>query len=426
MSFDQWKKLLSGIEECILFLGSELPLQSQEGRLRLPTGELAQQLLDGIDSDDDDDAKLEANNLAQISQRFVAEEDEVELEAEVTRWHGGLRELESNVHNNLAALPFRLIVTSSHDPLLETALHKARKKPAVEYYNYRGRNKELLPTPTIEEPLLFHLYGHVESPSSVVLTETQLLDFLAALISKDPPLPKDLHAELANARRFLFLGFGLQQWYLRILLHVLKVLRGHSRAFAVEALQKDTSSSAQDAIIFYSQNYKIDIQHDDVCAFVEELRSRFTPAEGPKPDEAESVGPEVFISYASENEEEARRVHHELKRGGLQPWLDKESLRGGDRWDDLIESTIKEVDYFVVLNSQELLEKTRNPSYVTKEIKVALRADDMRLGSFIIPAKLDDSELLKQLKGFHAVDLTKDGGPRDLVREIKRQMEATR
>ena len=44
--------------------------------------------------------------------------------------------------------------------------------------------------PTVDSPVLFHLYGRVNEPSSVVVTELQLLDFLARLVSRDPPLPK--------------------------------------------------------------------------------------------------------------------------------------------------------------------------------------------------------------------------------------------
>ena len=131
----------------------------------------------------------------------------------------------------------------------------------------------------------------------------------------------------------------------------------------------------------------------------------------------------MFICHASEDAEKAREIHDALKRAGLEPWLDKESLRGGDVWDDHIESTIKEVDYFVVLNSRALDAKSRAASYVNKEIKKALEAEELRLlGSFIIPVTVDDTPLLKPLSKYHAIDLGVDG-PRALVRAIKRQVD---
>ena len=115
-------------------------------------------------------------------------------------------------------------------------------------------------------------------------------------------------------------------------------------------------------------------------------------------------------------------MHEALKRARLEPWLDKDALRGGDCWDDLIEATIAKVDYFVVLNSKSLAAKSREASYVNKEIRRALQADDMRLvGRFIVPASIDDTPLLEPLAKFQAVDLRRPDGLNDLVRAIKRQ-----
>ncbi len=132
--------------------------------------------------------------------------------------------------------------------------------------------------------------------------------------------------------------------------------------------------------------------------------------------------PKVFVCHASEDADRAREVHDALKRAGIEPWLDRKSLRGGDDWDAMIEATIKEVDYFVVLNSRALAAKSREASYVNKEINEALEAKKWRLVKhFIIPVRVDDAPLLDVLSDYHAVDLNAPDGPRDLVRAIKRQ-----
>ena len=40
----------------------------------------------------------------------------------------------------------------------------------------------------------------------------------------------------------------------------------------------------------------------------------------------------VFISYAREDSEAAKRLYQELKNAGFIPWLDKESLIAGQNW----------------------------------------------------------------------------------------------
>ena len=441
MAFRDWDKLLYGLDrgECILFLGPELPSVSAGGERSIPIEELARRLCADLS---DPGPGPDPGHLPYIAQRYLAQEGDVALEMEISHWHDGLGEAQSALHDDLAVLPWRWIVTSGHDPLMAEALRRAGKTPAVERYHYRGPSKELLPEPSVEAPVLYHLYGHVAEPPSLVVTETQLLDFLANLIARDPPLPNDLNEALANGRLFLFLGFGLRQWYLRILLRVLKVLRHGNRAFALETLNEDGGS--EDAILFYRENFRMDLFHEDVVEFVRELRERyealpggrsFLPSRAPAAASAALAGaaspaasaglPTVFLCHASEDADRAREVHEALVSAGLQPWLDKEALRGGDRWDERIEATIEQVDYFVVLNSRSLVAKSRDRSYVNKEIKRALKADELRLiGSFIIPVALDDAPLLEPLARFQAVDLRSSDGLRDLVRAIKRQVGA--
>ena len=439
MPFQHWDKLIYGIErgECILFLGPELPFATADGRREVPEQSLASRLFERLDHEGLDGLDPRSSDLAWIAQRFIAREDEVDLEMQLTRWHHDWSNQSSALHDDLAALPFRLIVTCGIDPLMEQALHRAGKTPTVERYHYRGRNQELLPEPTVASPVLFYLYGRVSEPASVVLTELQLLDFLACLIAGQPPLPNDLNAALTHGRLFLFLGFGLRQWYLRILFHVLKVLRPTSRAFALDEVLEESAAAQHDksdtSIFFYRDNFKMDLVHLDPVEFVRELQKRFVESGGPErlgtsaagnlsATATPTGGPTVFICHASEDKEKASQVHEALKRARLEPWLDQQALRGGDRWDDLIASTIEKVDYVVILNSMALAAKSREASYVNKEIKRALQADDMRLvGRFIVPASIDDTPLLEPLARFHAVDLRKPDGLSDLVRAIKRQ-----
>ena len=434
MEFEHWDELVYGIArgKCILFLGPQLPVLSDTGQRLVPIQELAAQLLEKLDEEDKDRQVSGINELAQISQRFLVKKGELNLEMEINRWHEDIKQHQSPLHAKLASLPFHHIITSSHDAIMETALRSANKQPNVERYHFKGKNKELLPEASDDTPILFHLYGHISEPSSVVITDTQLLDFLAALISKDPPLPNDLNATLTQGSLFLFLGFGIHQWYLRILLHVLKVLRQGSRTFAIEFGNEELDTSAEDAVLFYRQNYMVDIYKGDIFEFVSELHQHCTPhlatnvsTEKPSvetPHMEAPNQPKVFICHASEDKKYASAITEGLTKAGFSPWLDEKSLRGGQEWDKLIESTIKSIDYFVVLNSQNLLAKSKGSAYVNKEINVALRTKDWHFGSFIIPVKVDGSPLLDQLNAFHFIDYTKEqDGLRDLVRAIKRE-----
>ena len=50
--------------------------------------------------------------------------------------------------------------------------------------------------------------------------------------------------------------------------------------------------------------------------------------------------PKIFLSYAREDMGMAKQLYNDLKRYGLDVWLDTESLLLGDRWKDKIQDAI--------------------------------------------------------------------------------------
>jgi hypothetical protein len=53
------------------------------------------------------------------------------------------------------------------------------------------------------------------------------------------------------------------------------------------------------------------------------------------PDSAQTGTPNgaVFLSYASQDAEAARRICESLRSQGVEVWFDQSELRGGDAWD---------------------------------------------------------------------------------------------
>jgi hypothetical protein len=98
----------------------------------------------------------------------------------------------------------------------------------------------------------------------------------------------------------------------------------------------------------------------------------------------------VFISYAREDLEIAKKLYCDLKRAGVKPWMDKEDLLPGQNWRILIPKAIQESKYFLAVLSSHSLTKR---GFVQKELKMALdileefpAAEDI----FIIPIRIED------------------------------------
>ena len=102
-----------------------------------------------------------------------------------------------------------------------------------------------------------------------------------------------------------------------------------------------------------------------------------------------SIQKRIFICYAQEDENAARKLFSNLRAEGLNPWLDKESLLPGQNWRLAIQQAIRESSYFLALLSSRSVTKR---GFVQKEIREALDVmSELPEGEiFLIPVRLDD------------------------------------
>ncbi len=118
-------------------------------------------------------------------------------------------------HRILASLPISTYVTTNFDNFLSAALRWKGKKPAVERCRWREDVSALPPgyesaAGTLQEPLVFHMYGNDEDPTSLVLTEDDHLDFLRAISAEPRYLPVHFKRRLTEAM-LLFLGYDVRR-----------------------------------------------------------------------------------------------------------------------------------------------------------------------------------------------------------------------
>jgi hypothetical protein len=428
---ENWQSLIHTIRQgnCILMLGSGASLESYNGK-ELPcseifANELAEKINEKIESWG---INLDTSNLAQIAQYYCMEKDRNMLEASATDFYLKRKNSTNELHKNLAALPFSFIITSAQDSMMCNAFKNHKKYPRVpivERYHFCGDNLEMVEEGTKENPLIFHLYGTINEPDSLVLTED---DFLNFLILKHP-LPKNIASALKTKNKsMLFLGFGFNHWYSRVLLHFLKVRNKNNRSFALEQkLPLNIDEFKRTLIFFKETDYKIQFFKDDLQTFTKKLKEKFEEyGKCLQPTSSKVISDDaltVFICHANEDKEKASIIYKKLEAEGCRAWLDKENLRGGDDWDKHIQKTIKNIDYFLVLQSRALEDKLEG--YVNKEIHFALdRQRYFKAGiRFIIPLKIEECKLHEDLEHLHTIDLSKQENFPELIKTIKRDQQ---
>ncbi len=112
----------------------------------------------------------------------------------------------------------------------------------------------------------------------------------------------------------------------------------------------------------------------------------------------------VFISYAREDVQFAKKIYEHLEVNNFRPWMDKEKLLVGQQWEPQIMNELRSADFIIILLSKTSVSKR---GFVQREFKYALKYAEEKLTSdiFILPIKLDDCEVPPELGIFNWVHL---------------------
>jgi tetratricopeptide (TPR) repeat protein len=99
----------------------------------------------------------------------------------------------------------------------------------------------------------------------------------------------------------------------------------------------------------------------------------------------------VFLSYASQDAEAAKRICEALREAGVEVWFDQSELVGGDAWDQKIRRQIKECALLMPIISQAT--QGRREAYFRLEWKLAdERTHLMAKGTpFLLPVTIDET-----------------------------------
>ncbi|MCP4106581.1 MAG: toll/interleukin-1 receptor domain-containing protein [Desulfobacteraceae bacterium] len=100
----------------------------------------------------------------------------------------------------------------------------------------------------------------------------------------------------------------------------------------------------------------------------------------------------VFISYAGEDYNIAKKLHDDLKKAGIEPWIDKENIVPGQNLNYVIRTAILKSSYFLALLSSNSVSKR---GYFHTEIDMAL--ENLRKcpksDIYFLPVRLDECQL---------------------------------
>jgi hypothetical protein len=194
---------------------------------------------------------------------------------------------ENSVYAVLADLHLPIYITTNYDLLMENALRDKGKEPISGYSLWKElRETPSQDLPTSAKPLVFHLLGHIDNPTSMVLTIKDYIDFAIYLSKKGEKdtLPHSIRQNLPKST-LLFIGYRLEDLsFLIVFEGFIKLMSSFemSESIAVQVqMPPNIESEKKNAIQKYLDKFtgsyfKIRIYWGDPDAFLEQLRHRWS------------------------------------------------------------------------------------------------------------------------------------------------------
>ncbi|HEV7669475.1 MAG TPA: SIR2 family protein [Thermoanaerobaculia bacterium] len=193
-------------------------------------------------------------------------------------------------HALLADLPLPIYLTTNYDPFMAQALESRGRKPRLEICRWNRKTADLPSVfddpagyePTVENPLVFHLHGHVSNCDSMVLTEDDYFEFLVNRDRRDLLAPRI--REALTDSTVLFLGYKIADLDFRVLFHSLQsyldptTQRGHVSVQLVDVDPTATEDQKRRARCYlkkYFAGLHVRVHWDTCRKFAAELRQRW-------------------------------------------------------------------------------------------------------------------------------------------------------
>ena len=299
----------------------------------------------------------------------------------------------------------KTFVSITFDSLLERAINHVRfgGQPKTRVLAYSpNRTEDLDPgIVTADRPVVFHLFGRLSAVPDYAVTEEDTLEFMHSL-QNETRRPQRLFDDLNQAHLFI-VGCSLTEWLARFFLRIsrrdrLLMARGKTDIVADSRVRDDAS------LVHFFQQFKTGTKifpGGGALEFVNELHERWTarhpqreseplPLE-PAPAASRMEDGAVFLSYASEDLLQARRIKEALERAGVDVWFDKADLNAGDEYELKIRRNIEKCSLFVPVISRNCLTPTRRFFRIewSHAQGVALQVPPSM--QFILPVAVDDT-----------------------------------
>lgn len=267
---------------------------------------------------------------------------------------------------------FRVILTTTYDPLVEQAMVNAwgGKEENIDVMIFGDTDNNDLMSPDRfvlthdVKPTLYYLFGKATNdvsnygnPRFIVDEE----DYIQIIRSWMVSPPKALMTYLSE-KRILAIGCKFENWLFRFFWRAVLETKENKEVFKHLLAISLTSSPADQKLkeIFKLYNLKFP---EDVNEFLKGLNKAIEVQKEKALKEEQKEGG-IFLSYCSKDFGQVLNLFYKLRDCGFNVWMDNSELKHGDSYKDCIKAAINKATVFMPVLSKEVSmhQPTENPN----------------------------------------------------------------
>lgn len=270
----------------------------------------------------------------------------------------------SATHMLLPKIPFRSILTSNYDNLIEGAYALSNRGRIPNKFTQEDLLNISSPLRQ-EEFYIFKIHGDLERLSSIILSSR---DYQKLLFRT--PEYRQFTETLFSVYTFLFLGFGASDPDLDNVLDKLSSLFERTIDKHYILLPENKFNFTEKKRMLLDKRlevieYEIDTEHSQVDAFVGELVSKFSNIERARKVTRKY---DIFLSHSSKDEAIADRIIRELHKRNYRVWDFRENFIIGTEWQKSLDVALNESRFMIFL----ITENYANSKWLEKELSLGL------------------------------------------------------
>lgn len=416
---------------CIVFLGPRLEgvLQNEQWK---PTNQTLSRLI--AEKIEEENIPIEANlqhDLPHLAQTFIGknrskEKNRLDLEDLILDFLHQQQDEMPPVYQAIAQLPAAIFINTTFDMHVWKALKERHNEVLFHYYNFK-KNTQFPYNEndfSASKPLVYNLFGNIEKPESLVLSESEQMQFIRNVVKNDPPLPDEITGYFDNRKTYIFLGFNMENWQFRLLLDSLK-LKDENSTLATRTPQFPMSYATQ---AFYQDHFNFVFVEKDVEEFLTDLQDLFEKEET-------TATQSVYLTCHPNDQlylEELEKHLLPLEKDQQVKLWHRGRILPGDIAANVQREQLDKAQVLVLLLSADLL---ADDDFLDTELEPALeRQRSGQLKICLVPTRACDWRINRDLRRF-APPLLEDDKPivtwtnRDeayhrIVQELKKRLHA--